>query len=156
MRTDTLTDVAREIETGLAELDLVNYPCGNLEMLWGREPQEDDLLPDEPAGSCAVLEWDSAQEGWKGFLKTAKSLKATVVYTKLKKFSWRQDFYEYLDEGDELSADELASLQVKARPFQSCDGFVAYILLAFKLNDVWHVYQETAGWYKEYLDLVDG
>jgi hypothetical protein len=153
--TDTLCVTATDIEKTISNMGLRNYRCDNLEMLWTGELETDET--GEPlAEPAAIMEWDGSHDGYRGFLKTAKSLLVPLVYTKIRRFDRRREFYEFIDTEPGLSKAEQDRLSLIAQRFDSYDGYVSYILLAFRLGDVWHTYQEMAPWYKRYLDLMEG
>jgi|GEM_PF-2230419 len=153
--TDTLCATATEIEKTISNLGLRNYHCDNLEMLWTGELETDETGEplEEPA---AIMEWDGSRDGHRGFLKTAKSLFVPLIYTKVRRFDWQRELYEFIESESGMTRQEEDRLSLIARGFESYNSYVSYILLAFKLGDVWHTYQEMAPWYKRYLDLMEG
>ncbi|MFA5160662.1 MAG: hypothetical protein WC421_00290 [Elusimicrobiales bacterium] len=151
---DTLVRMAEDMERAVSNLGLKNYHCENLELLWTGELETDEdgaAYPNPPA----ILEWDRSRDGYRGFLKMAKSLGAPVIYTKARRFLWQEELFGFLDLPDVSPGEELR-IKAAARRFTAYDGYVGCVMLAFKLGDVWHSYQEMAPWYRRFLDAMDG
>ena len=154
MTTDTLSGIAVEIEKSISNLGLKNYHCDNLELLWTGE-LETESNGEPLANPPVILEWDGTNDGHRGFLKIAKSLNVPLIYTKVHRFAWEKELFEFLESAD-LPGDEEAAIKTIARKYKAYEGYVSYILMVFKVNDAWHTYQEMAPWYRQYLDKMEG
>ena len=151
---DTLVAVAEDIERAISNLGLKNYHCENLELLWTGELETDDNGEPYPKAP-AILEWDHTRDGYRGFIKMAKSLNAPLVYTKVRRFLWQSELFDFIDVTPDIAPKEELRLKAVAQQFAEYDNFVSCIMLAFKLGDTWHSYQEMSPWYRNYLERMD-
>jgi hypothetical protein len=154
MKTDTLSGIAAEIDKSIANMGLKNYHCENLELLWTGE-METDFEGKPLENPPVILEWDGTHDGHRGFLKIAKSLNVPLIYTKVHRFTWKKELFEFLESVD-LPADEEEEVKKISGKYSDYEGYVSYILLVFNINGAWHTYQEMAPWYRQYLDEMEG
>jgi len=152
---DTLNDAAKEIEEQVTTLGLMPFHCENLEDLWadsGVDTPDRNLMVSVPQ---LVLEWDRNQGGYMQFLQAAKAMKTPVIYMKAKRFSWQKDLYSCIETDTSQYDCDYEDVKRQTQLFRKYDGFVEYILLAFRQGDIWHAYQEATPWHKAAMDLLD-
>ena len=67
---------------------------------------------------------------------------------KAKRFSWQKDLYSCIETDTSQYDCDYEDVKRQTQLFRKYDGFVEYILLAFRQGDIWHAYQEATPWHK--------
>lgn len=142
MTDDRLSELQAAIEKAAKQ--------GKLSVFWAQDLSW--LCSEGEAGSRGgeVLWRDGV--GWEGFMDIAVASEGKVVYVDAKVFSV-DDLVERLNGLETVGEPEVGSRKAKAEKFRRRDGYVEQLIVAFRAQALWHVYEETAEWVAEYSEL---
>lgn len=101
-----------------------------------------------------VVGWDMGMGAIEEFLAAAKAAGAPLIYAQQIRFSFQEDLPDTIAGIPGIDDSEKERRVREAGQFRLHDGSISRIIFAFRINDVWHLYDDAAEWAAEYLELL--
>lgn len=147
MENKDLTELEKTYETLAIKMGFIVFKTEDLAQLWA-----DDEDNNSKTKNVIVIKWRNA-EGIEQFLKTASAMNVSVLYLDAVRFSWN-DLSNKIDNLYSLSDEEMSRRHKEAEEFKRLAGLTGQLILAFYLNNIWHIFQKTTDWLPKYLRLL--
>lgn len=145
MTGDQLLAVETAVEAAVRERNLTLFRADDLSWLWTYdESGSRDTTSD-------VVSWREG-DGWEEFIRTATAIGVRVLYIDSRRFS-ANDLVGRIDGMSRLEPDEAARRRKRAEEFREYDGYVEQLVLGFRADGIWHVYQDVTDWSLECAEL---
>src|SRR5574341_852045 len=146
MLIDDLNDLVEKINVIAKGKNIAVFKTNDLGWLWSYDESGKRMT------QVDVIEWREGEE-WEEFIDTASDMKATTLYIDARKFIWT-NFIEEIEDISDIEPSDIVKRRKQAETFRKYDGCVEHLIIAFRAEGAWHVYQLTTHWLPKRLELV--